>query len=693
MFTRHYSVLLLLFCSFHPVFTQNIPEKQQDLIESLLQDLEGEGEFDFNTIFENLRYYQNNPLNLNVASEAELRELNFLSDIQISDLLQHRNETGAFISLLELQTIDSFSENLIRALLPFVSIDKAVDDYQLSFPEMLQKGQNELFLRWQRNLQASRGFSDEVNENSRFLGDRNRLYLRYQHRYENKLSYGITAEKDPGEAFFKAPNQAGFDFYSVHLFLRKYNKNIKAIAIGDYAITLGQGVMMHTGFGYGKSNLVMNVKKSTRKLRPYRSVNEVGFLRGAAATIALNKNLEFTAFGSYRAKDGNVITNNLVPEIEGEILGFTSILSSGFHRNANEVADKNAIRQLTTGGNITYQNSNLRIGLNGSYDRFDQPLNRNMLPYNIFYFNGQQNYNLSVDYNLNLRNFNFFGETAVSQSGGTATLNGMLVGLDRKIDLAVLYRNYAPDYVALNANAFGETTGVRNESGLYLGLMIRPSRNWEWSGYFDTYQHPWLRSQADAPSRGYDWRTRLRYFKKRDLDAFVQVRYEAKEVNTPLNTTPTDFISSTELFQTRFQLSKKMNESLELRTALDYGFTRNKASNIFGQGVVFLQDVIYKPKDTDWSFSTRYAIFDTDGYAIRFYYFERALTNIFSIPAYYDQGTRFYLNTQYKGIRNLTLEMRYEQTQWRNRESSGSGLNEIEGGLRSSIWGQLIYRF
>ncbi len=689
-------IILFLFClvTSLSLFAQQIPAEQQELIEALLQDLDSEGDFDFNTIFETLSYYQTSPLNINKATEAELQELILLSDVQIADLLRHREETGDFISLLELQSLDSFSEDLIQVLLPYMSVDGELNDYQRSIANMLQAGKNDLYLRWQYVLQEARAFTDDVNEDSRFQGDRNKIYLRYQHSYENTLSYGITAEKDAGEAFFKKPNQAGFDFYSAHFFLKDYRQNIKAIALGDYSLTLGQGLIAHTGFGYGKTGLVMNVKKSSRKLRPYRSVNEVGFLRGAAATVALSEQIEMTAFTSYRGKDGNaLLLEDLTTGTDDQILGFTSILNSGFHRNQNEIQDKNAIRQLTTGANITYTGNRWRVGLNGTYDSFNTPLMRRILPYNIFYFNGQNNFNASIDYNANLRNFNFFGETAISKSGGMATLNGMLVGLDRKADLALVYRNYSPEYVALNANAFGETTGVRNESGLYLGLVLRPAQRWEWSSYIDFYEHPWLRSQADAPSRGYDWRSKLRYFKKRDFEAYIQLRFEAKEVNASMNTTRTDFLSTRELFQARFRLSKKVTPILELRSSFDIGYASFESSGTQLQGTVLLQDVVFKPLSSPWSFNARYAIFDTDGYAIRFYYFENALLNTFSVPAYYGKGSRFYLNARYKGIRNLMIEARYEQSHWRDRTIVGSSLTQTEGPLRSSVWMQLRYRF
>ena len=90
--------------------------------------------------------------------------------------------------------------------------------------------------------------------------------------------------------------KAGFDFYSAHLFARDLNKTVKAIALGDYSVSLGQGLMVYTGFGIGKSSSPLVLKRTGRALSAYTSANEVNFFRGAATTLSFGKHLEITAF-------------------------------------------------------------------------------------------------------------------------------------------------------------------------------------------------------------------------------------------------------------------------------------------------------------------------------------------------------------------------------------------------------------
>ncbi len=377
------------------------PEEAQILLEDLLQSTESDVDFDFNTIFESLAEFAEHPINLNKADATRLAELQLLSDIQVNELLSHRALYGDLISLLELQSIPSFDQETIQTILPYVTLNSSLDDYQVPIANMFIEGKNELYLRWNRTIQEQRGYTDNVSPESRFLGDPNRFYLRYKHSYENKLSYGITAEKDAGEAFFQGVNKnEGFDFYSAHIFLKNYSRTIKAIALGDYAVSMGQGLIMHSGYGYGKSNLVMNIKKSSPTLRPYSSVNEVGFLRGAGVTLGIGEDIETTVFASYRARDGNVIEPDTTSVFDDQLAGFSSLLNAGFHRNINEVEDQNAIQQLSLGGKIVYKKRNWHIGINAIFDQFNQPLIRNVQPYNRFYFSGKQVFNTSLDYSF-----------------------------------------------------------------------------------------------------------------------------------------------------------------------------------------------------------------------------------------------------------------------------------------------------
>lgn len=670
-----------------------VPTTNQNILEDVLQNAEEDADFEFNTIFEDLETYAEKPLNLNKASETELASLGLLTDIQVYNFIKYRREVGELIAIFELQAIPEFDLATIQRILPFVRVSGDVDDYRISIKELFTDGKDELYLRWSRILEQQKGFRPlaEGETGSRFLGDPNKLYMRYRHSYGNKFSYGFTAEKDAGEEFFTGSNKLGFDFYSAHIFLKDYRKSIKAIALGDYAVSMGQGLVLFSGFGVGKSSFTTLIKRGTRTLRPYTSVDENNFLRGAGTTLALGEHFEVTAFTSIKQRDGNAIFGDTT-DTNQEFLQFSSLQASGLHRTPNEIADEGIIQQFTLGGVLKYKFNHGHVALNTLFDKFDRTLTRTPQLYSQFYFSGNQLLNVSLDYSFIYKNMNFFGETAYSDNGRVATLNGLLLGLDRKVDMALLHRHFPKDYQAIIANPFSEGSGGRNESGFYMGLMIKPTREWEIASYYDMYSFPWLRFQADAPSRGHDFLGKITYTKRRKWRAYLQVRYENKEINAAENTTKTDILAPFKTFQTRLFFANQLSKVIELRSRLDFGFA-DRAGRDLKKGVMFYQDIIYKSPDFPVSFSTRFAVFDTDGYDVRFYAYENDLLYAFSIPAYYHQGARFYLNLKYRPSRNLQLELRYAQTYWHNQESFGSGVTEIDGQRRSEVKAQIRYRF
>jgi len=415
-------------------------------------------------------------------------------------------------------------------------------------------------------------------------------------------------------------------------------------------------------------------------------------MRGAAIELAPTPYIDVAFFASSRRRDGNLISaiDSLGNEtFEAAISSFNDF---GLHRTPAEIADEGAIGQKTVGGSIRLHKNARHIAFNLLYDRLDKPLDIRPRPYNRFNFSGDRLLNASVDYSFLYNNFNFFGETAISDNGGWATTNGLLIGLHRRVDLAMLYRNFQRDYQALNANPLAEGIGARNEEGFYLGLILRPASKWEFSAYFDQFRFPWLRFQVDAPSGGYEYRARLAYEQRRRLRIYLEVRNESKDINAPDNETAFNFAVRRTLFQTRLHIGNQLSKALELRSRFDWGYVDDEIEGR-RHGFVILQDIIFRPIDSPLAFSARYALFDTHGYTIRFYHYENNLLNTFLIPAYYNRGSRAYVNLRYRPSRNLTLEARLAQTFWSDRESVGSGLEQVAGPVRTEVGAQIKLRF
>jgi len=620
--------------------------------------------------YETLQSLHKKPLNLNEVTYEQLKELPLLNDLQIQQFILYRSTYGDLISIYELQSVPSFDIKTIRAILPFVKVSG--ERLQMTLPEMFKGSDQAIVLKWGRFLQEKNGYTiDEGDATPDYEGSRDQLVFRYLGNYENKFRYGLVAEKDAGESFFSKSNKQGFDYYTGHVFLKDYSKFLKAIALGDYQVSFGQGLIAYSGFSGNKGANVMGIERRRRTLRYSASLNETQFLRGAGITLGLSDNIEVTVFGSSKRTDGN---------------------DSGNHRTASEIEDEKKIRINNFGGNIKYQKNNFHVALNSIFHQLNQPLIRRDAAYNRFSFSGDRLLNLSTDYGFFIRNFNFFGETGWSDNGTLATVNGMLLGLDEKVSLSLLHRYLPPQFQSINARVFGETSQGSNENGLYLGVEINPNKNWNFKAYFDTWRHPWLRSNVDAPSKGLEYFARVTYKKKRRSEIYFQIKNEIKERNAPNNETAIDYLAPHTRTNFRIHIANKISKSIELRSRAEWAFFNNTVEPK-ERGYLLYQDVIFKSIQYPLSFTTRFALFDTDDWDSRIYAYENDLLYTFYIPAYYRKGTRFYLNLRYRPTQNWTAELRYERTFINNENSFGSGNEEIIGNVQSVLEAQVRYSF
>jgi hypothetical protein len=674
--------------------------EMQVLIENLLQDTDEE-DFSFDTQFEYLEEYAKNPLDLNNSSKEDFEALGLLSEIQVQGLLNYRKEVGQIYSVYELLNIPAWDRLAIIKTIPYISLQATQAREKLNLVKAFKYGKNVIFSRYQRIFETQEGFvpAPEGSTSQRYMGSADRIYARYRMTYKDRMSLGLTAEKDAGEEFFKGSNKKGFDFYSYHFYLKDINKHISAAVLGDYQMYMGQGLIMWAGFGIRKSPAVLNVKRIANPIKAYTSANEALFLRGAATTLQFGKRnqLEVTPFVSYRNRDANIAQvdtsdngDNEEGANDGDNVEASSFQNFGFHRTPNEIADRNALKLFTTGITLKYKGNNWHIASNTVYDRLDKPLNRGDDLYQIFLFKGKSLVNTSLDYSYSYKSFQFFGESALSQNGGLATINGVLANLDPKVNLSMVYRNYARNYQNLHANAFGERTGVNNESGLYIGLEMFPMSGLRLSGYVDFYKMPWATFTTTFPTQGLETFVKAEYNITRRWNVYSQLKVETKGRNRSPSEGFYNVVVPNTRVSWRAHANFAISDQLDLRTRVELSRYTNP---VVAKGVVIYQDINYHPTFAPLTAQFRLALFDTDDYNSRIYAYENDVLYSFSVPAYYGKGMRWYLNLSYDVGRNLSLWLRFAQTYYADREVISSGLGEINGRTRTDMRFQIRYQF
>lgn len=678
----------------------------QQQLENIAENTENE-DADYTILTEVLVYSSENPINLNKTNIEELRALQLLNDIQINSLLSHIENNGKLITIYELQGISGFDLQSIRKILPYVKVTDNFTSAHFSTKEMFKNGQHSILLRYGRTVEDQTGFSPTDSSslyksmNSRYIGSPDKIYARYRFTYGTNISWGITAEKDQGELFFKnkqkytydwyekslnGNQKSGFDFYSAHFFLKNI-KRIKALVVGDYQATFGQGLTIWSGQAFGKSSDIISTKKSGRGISPYTSVDENLFMRGAATTLGYKK-IEATIFYSRKRIDANVSDTTDT----GEAAQISSLQETGYHSTSSELADKDAILQTLIGGNVSYKGKKFNVGLSALSYQLDVDLKRSLSYYNQFEFSSSKNLNIGADYNLIHRNFNFFGEASISKNGGKALVNGVLISLDPRLSFTVMHRYYQRNFQNLLSNGFAESSTAANEKGVYIGLVAKPTNRTTVTVYYDRFEFPWLKYQVNAPSFGNDYMAQFNYTPSKKIDMYLRIRSRDKQKNTS-DAVVIDYLVPVKQSNYRFNISYTITPSIKLKNRIeliDYKLDNNKTQ----KGYLVYQDIVYSKLGKPLSVTLRYALFETDSYDARIYAYENDVPGSYSIPAHYNRGSRFYIMLDYNLTKRIELWFRYSQTVYDNKQIISEGsLTEIQGNTKSEIRAQLKFKF
>lgn len=680
-------ISILFFISLHvrsqvEETTANTVEQQLENNTENNEDVETEDD----GYLQQMQQFLKHPVDLNRADVNGLSELRILTPLQVQHLIVYRGLVGKLIDVYELQALPGWDLHTIRKLRPYITVS-LLTDATGSLKSRLKKGEHTLLLRASQVLERSKGYLlDSSTATNFYPGSPQKIMFRYKYNYRNLLQYGMLAEKDAGEQFFKGKQKTGFDFYSFHLFVRKTGI-IQSLAIGDFTVNMGQGLVQWQSLAFKKSADVLNIKRESPVLRPYNSAAETNFHRGVGITIKKNA-WQATAFISYKKIDAN-----FVADTSGDQNAHVSSLqTSGYHRTKSEAADKGIQTQLVFGANLSYQYKRWQLGLNGIHYKFKLPLARSPNPYNRYALSGKNSGNYSFDYSYTFRNIHFFGELAFTSSTDMAFTGGLMASVSSVADLAVLYRNISRSYQSLYTSAFTENTYPANEKGLYAGVSIRPVADLRIDAYADLYKFPWLKYRVDAPSGGSDYRIQLTYSRGKRLEIYTRYHSGSKSINSnPANLTFSS-VSQQAGKNWRTQVSYRISPDITLRNRTEMVWF-DRAGPAPEEGFLIFFDILYRPVLKPFSGNLRLQYFETDGYSSRLYAYENDVLYGYSIPVFHEKGHRYYININYEPVKNVSVWLRWAQTVYTNKTFTGSGLDEIPANHKSEIKIQALYKF
>jgi hypothetical protein len=676
---------------FKTVYAQKLQSKSEiisTIIEKLIEN--SESTIDYTDLQAQFEYYYDNKINLNKITDYELRQLIFLKQSEVLSIINHKKLYGDFENIYELQAIANLSDESIFFLKHFVTVTEG--NKQLKLSEIKEIGKTEIVFQHENDFEQRAGYNTEAlkaQNKQYYLGSPYRYVLRAKQKIGKNIDIGFNAEKDAGEQFFKGNQQNGFDFYSAQIQIKNVWR-FKQIIIGDYQANFGQGLTFGSGLSARKSAYVLNVNRYFQSIRPYRSINEFEFMRGAAINYDF-KSWQVVGFVSNKKINTNF--QNADTNQINTLDGFTGFNATGLHRTANEIADKENVTQTIIGVHIQKDLKLLQLGFTGIKTNYSSPFLPSNNLYQKYNFTGSELINGGIDYKLTLGNALLSGEVSVSNNGAIAYTHSLLMALDQKLDICLLYRNFDRNYQVTYNNPFAENSDGRNETGLYFGLSYKPKKAILFNQYIDFYQSKWLRFLVDAPSKGVDFLNELQYNPNKLLSMYLRYRVEVKERNEINNDEAlNDVLATQNKQQLRFHLKYKLNILLEAETRFEQSFFNTKNTPATN-GFLIYQELKYKLYRGKMTFSARLSVFDIDDYNSRIYAYEDNLPYTFSVPLFQNSGTRFYFMVKYQVNKKVKLFARYSKTQYQNVKTIGSGLEQINGNSISDLNLQLQVSF
>ena len=654
----------------------------ENLMEEVLEDLSVNNDINnsvnslnWENELEELSNRLQEPVNLNSATREQLEQFPFLSDIQIEHLLAYIYIHGQMETIYELQLVEELDRQTIQYLLPFVCIKAINNEPAFRWKTMLKDagryGKNEVLTRLDIPFYKRKGYEHT------YLGPSVYNSVKYTFRYRDQLYAGGVAEKDAGEPFAALHNRYGYDYYSFYLLLQNCGR-LKSLAVGNYRLSFGQGLVMSTDYLMGKTIYASSFNNRSTGIKRHSSTDEYNYFRGVATTVALTKRLSVSAFYSHRNMDG-VVT-------DGEI---TSVYKTGLHRSRKEADKKNLLTSQLTGGNVSYQQNHIRLGITGVYYVFNRPYEPELTGYSKYNIHGNHFYNLGIDYAYRWRRFSFQGETAIGKQGW-ASLNRLQYSPVQDIQFILIHRFYSYDYWAMYAHSFGEGSTVQNEQGYYVGLETTPFSHWRFFVSFDLFSFPWKKYRINKPSRGTDGLIQATFTPRTNLSMYLKYRYKQKERDL----TGSKGTLTLPIFhhQLRYRLNYSLNDVFSSRTTLDYNHFHSQ-DRVATKGYQVTQMISSQLPWTRLFADVQGSYFCTDDYDSRVYVSEKGLLYTFYTPSFQGRGFRCAVRLRYELNKHWLFITKFGETIYLNRNEIGSGNDLIYGNKKADIQMQLRIKF
>lgn len=611
-------------------------------------------------------------LNINTLTQEQMILLG-LNNFQIFSLQNYIKNSGQILSLNELQFINGFNAQTIQRISPYIYAERVMERKPLNLDSIFKHSKNTLRLQYKESLHKPFGYTR--TDIKGYLGGKFSSSLRYKMKYYDRMELSFVADKDAGEPLKFKGKTFGYDHYNIAFTLYDISKHIKQVTLGDYRLSLGEGLAIKQSFDIGYfSNY--GIKSSSGKIIPFRSTSEYNYNKGLALLMNF-KNIDIFLFGSYNLLDFN-----------GK-----SLQQTGYHRTNKELESKNNISQTLFGTSIQYVFKGLQLGTTLLKYHFSDSIIPNVksYPYQQYYFSGKDNNIIAFNGSYSLKRLLFFSEIAQSYNKGKAYILGTQYNFGYKTYFTLSYRNYDKDFQNHFANAIGIHSMNNNEKGVYADFSHYISRKFSYYVGADLFYFPFISYRASKDVKGQKAKLQLNYNINNNNSLLLYCRYSLRYYDyKTANNTKTPFANTITQTHLQYKFAKNDDFSLTVRGGYSRSFTHESNEQ---EGKFLFFEGMYNFHKLNTRFRLRYTLFNTMDYDNRFYVYEHSLPLSYASSTLYGKGQSVYALLSWQISKHFELYLRYSLIRYSDREEISSGNDKISANNNQFISGQILWKF
>jgi hypothetical protein len=600
-------------------------------------------------------------LDLNRASEAELKESGLFNPFQVHQLISYRTRYGAFFSIYELAFIPGFDSTILTRLESRMRFGAEPEKPVRRLPKTM------LMIDTGRKFPVSIAYLPNPDDpvDKLYAGSPISTTVRFRSHFGDRLSLGLTYEKDAGEEFlFRGRPQflSGYVQYRGDGILQK-------LVAGNFQLQHGLGLVNGTGFLQTPSSLRVN-RQTLSLLSPYASKTEYRFERGLAFQLG-GDSFRVLGWVSHTLQD---LATGTFKDSPDETRWWEYQRTTGLHRTRTEMEGRELAARISGGIQLLYRDGQWALGTMTGVENFALTkqgvtlLGTNVHP-QLFRV-------ASLHANWHGGPLQLFGEMATDESFSLNFQLGSRVQFNDYLQGTLMFHRFGKDYRGLRPSTCVSGTRMEQEQGLTFHLHMEPGKRVlaDVTGEISRYNSP--RYQTLVPSMAYrvtltlqnpgmqTWHWKIRAVSKtwqRTPDEGSRGIRPLKEFQVNRLDLHLTYGSGTAVtWQSRLILShiRPSDEPIPAYAAMQQAGLRADP-----RLQATLQFVLFRVREWD----------------NRIYLYEPGLYYSFSFPVYYGHGQKTTFLFAWKVIRGITLSAKVSCIAYFDREETGSGNDRAEG--------------